>query len=164
MAPALHPPSYLDDEEAFDRGFYAGPFGWISGCGAEFVVAIRSGLALPEEAAAAQGAGPATAEAQGQVQPGRTVHLYAGVGVVEGSDAATEWQELELKTRQLASLLSPSPPLAASPNINIAWARLLVEELCRQGVDMFCVAPGEASNTHGHGRACVREVCVHVCS
>ena len=30
--------------EAFDRGLYAGPFGWLSGDAAEFAVAIRSAL------------------------------------------------------------------------------------------------------------------------
>ena len=30
--------------ERFDRGFYAGPFGWISGSSSEFAVAIRSAL------------------------------------------------------------------------------------------------------------------------
>ncbi len=35
---------YLEESEPFDRGYYSGPFGWISGEGAEFVVAIRSAL------------------------------------------------------------------------------------------------------------------------
>ncbi|KAG1664092.1 hypothetical protein FOA52_013276 [Chlamydomonas sp. UWO 241] len=35
---------YLQGEEPFDRGYYSGPIGWISGAGAEFVVAIRSAL------------------------------------------------------------------------------------------------------------------------
>ena len=34
----------LTAAEPFDRGFYAGPFGWISGNAAEFAVAIRSAL------------------------------------------------------------------------------------------------------------------------
>ncbi len=34
----------LRDTERFDRGFYAGPFGWISGSSSEFAVAIRSAL------------------------------------------------------------------------------------------------------------------------
>ena len=34
----------LAENEPFDRGYYAGPFGWISGSAAEFVVAIRSAL------------------------------------------------------------------------------------------------------------------------
>lgn len=56
MQAALHPTpavcgrpradakALLADREPFDRGYYAGPFGWISGCAAEFVVAIRSAL------------------------------------------------------------------------------------------------------------------------
>lgn len=36
--------AWLALHEAFDRGFYAGPFGWVSGAGAEFAVAIRSAL------------------------------------------------------------------------------------------------------------------------
>ena len=34
----------LSKADPFDRGFYAGPFGWLSGSSAEFVVAIRSAL------------------------------------------------------------------------------------------------------------------------
>ena len=34
----------LSAAEPYDRGFYAGPFGWISGGAAEFSVAIRSAL------------------------------------------------------------------------------------------------------------------------
>lgn len=34
----------LSAAEPFDRGFYSGPFGWISGAAAEFAVAIRSAL------------------------------------------------------------------------------------------------------------------------
>lgn len=37
----------LASEEPFDRGFYSGPFGWLSGSAAEFVVAIRSALIYP---------------------------------------------------------------------------------------------------------------------
>lgn len=37
----------LASEEPFDRGFYSGPFGWLSGSAAEFVVAIRSALIHP---------------------------------------------------------------------------------------------------------------------
>ena len=40
----------LASQEPFDRGFYSGPFGWLSGSAAEFVVAIRSALIHPAEA------------------------------------------------------------------------------------------------------------------
>ncbi len=33
-----------------------------------------------------------------------------------------------------------------SPNINILWSKILVEELIRQGIDYFCLAPGSRSS------------------
>lgn len=39
--------SVVSAAEPFDRGFYAGPFGWISGAASEFAVAIRSALVHP---------------------------------------------------------------------------------------------------------------------
>jgi hypothetical protein len=44
--------------------------------------------------------------------------------------------------RRYDQLLRPAAQLAAAPNVNLAWAQLLVEELCRLGVNTFCVAPG----------------------
>ena len=143
----------LAETECFDRGYYAGPFGWISGSAAEFSVAIRSALLHPPpeqqprasgthslpvkkqsgaartpgvNGAAAEAAvqsalssGPeppasagsrpvnraslngsradvqpaAAAAAQGlQGSPSRTLSLFAGVGVVHGSVAQSEWQ------------------------------------------------------------------------
>ncbi|MCX6580862.1 MAG: 2-succinyl-5-enolpyruvyl-6-hydroxy-3-cyclohexene-1-carboxylic-acid synthase [Candidatus Aminicenantes bacterium] len=32
-----------------------------------------------------------------------------------------------------------------APNLNYAWAELIVEELTRNGVDLFCIAPGSRS-------------------
>lgn len=60
--------------ETFDRGWYAGLVGWISGEGAEFAVAIRSGLC-----------------------EGNTLSLYSGAGIVAGSVAKEEWAEIEGK-------------------------------------------------------------------
>lgn len=37
----------LSSLEPFDRGFYSGPFGWVSGAASEFAVAIRSALIHP---------------------------------------------------------------------------------------------------------------------
>lgn len=51
-------------------------------------------------------------------------------------------QELELKVRQFEVLLRAPSALAAAPNINALWGRLLVEELCRLGCSTFCIAPG----------------------
>ncbi|MBI4558953.1 MAG: isochorismate synthase [Candidatus Hydrogenedentes bacterium] len=60
--------------EPFDRGWYAGPIGWIGADEAEFAVGIRSGL----------------------VQ-GKSLFLYAGAGLVAGSTPEGEWEEVEGK-------------------------------------------------------------------
>jgi menaquinone-specific isochorismate synthase len=61
--------------EGFRRGWYAGPIGWMNTNGrAEFSVAIRSGLIKGDRAT-----------------------FYAGCGIVEGSDPASEWNETEIK-------------------------------------------------------------------
>lgn len=104
---------WLQEQECFDRGFYSGPFGWISGQGAEFAVAIRSALVQCPQTPAH----PAAA---------CMAHLYAGVGIVPGSVAASEWQELNLKTQQYRLLLRPYPPLMDMPNINTVSTSNLV--------------------------------------
>ncbi|HYE95089.1 MAG TPA: isochorismate synthase [Rubricoccaceae bacterium] len=73
--------------EPFDRGLYAGPVGWISGDAAEFAVGIRSGLVR-----------------------GRTLALYAGAGIVDGSDAGQEWGEVEHKIGDFARVLGLEAP------------------------------------------------------
>lgn len=70
--------------EPFDRGWYAGPVGWISKSAAQFVVGIRSGLT-----------------------EGRHVHLFSGAGIVRGSVAEAEWQELEDKISDFVGLFPP---------------------------------------------------------
>ncbi|GIL93104.1 hypothetical protein Vretifemale_20563 [Volvox reticuliferus] len=196
---------YLDELESFDRGWYAGPFGWISGAGAEFVVAIRSGLVCSEAPCSpesetntltgaddsrgssgtmadrsSRGVGSETTSVQvPQRLQSRTfqqahqqapfpqqaslVHMFAGVGVVRGSDPVAEWQELDLKIRPLSSALLAAPLPSAAPNINVAWAGLLVEELCRLGVNMFCVAPGSRSSPLAHAIASHPRARLNVC-
>jgi salicylate biosynthesis isochorismate synthase/menaquinone-specific isochorismate synthase len=70
--------------ERMDRGWYAGPVGWMDATeDGEFCVALRSALLRDREA-----------------------HLYAGVGVVAGSDPAAELAETEVKLGALLPLLS----------------------------------------------------------
>ena len=70
--------------EGMDRGWYAGPVGWMDAAeDGEFCVALRSGLLRDRDA-----------------------HLYAGVGVVAGSDPAAELAETEVKLGALLPLLS----------------------------------------------------------
>lgn len=68
--------------EPFDRGWYAGPVGWIGQDAAEFTVAIRSGLVRDDRLA-----------------------LYSGAGIVEGSDPQREWREIEQKLGDFAAVL-----------------------------------------------------------
>ncbi len=69
----------LRDYEPFDRGWFAGPLGWMDARGnGDFVVAIRSAL----------------------IEGGRA-SLYAGCGIVAGSDAETEYEESRLKMRSM---------------------------------------------------------------
>ena len=68
--------------EGFDRGWYAGPVGWIGAGAAEFAVAIRAGVADRD-----------------------TLHLYAGNGIVRGSTADAEWAEMEQKILQILDVV-----------------------------------------------------------
>lgn len=71
--------------ETFDRGWYAGPVGWVGRAAAEFAVAIRSGLVK-----------------------GSRLRVYAGAGIVEGSVAEDEWHELDNKIRHFTRILDPA--------------------------------------------------------
>jgi isochorismate synthase len=74
----------IADLERMDRGWYAGPVGWMDATeDGEFCVALRSALLRDRDA-----------------------HLYAGVGVVAGSDPAAELAETEVKLEALLPLLA----------------------------------------------------------
>ena len=70
--------------EGMDRGWYAAPVGWMDTAeDGEFCVALRSALLRDREA-----------------------HLFAGVGVVAGSDPEAELAETEVKLQALLPLLA----------------------------------------------------------
>jgi isochorismate synthase len=70
--------------EGMDRGWYAGPVGWMDATeDGEFCVALRSALLRDREA-----------------------HLFAGVGIVAGSDPAAELAETEVKLGALLPLVA----------------------------------------------------------
>jgi menaquinone-specific isochorismate synthase len=74
----------IADLERMDRGWYAGPVGWMDATeDGEFCVALRSALLRDREA-----------------------RLFAGVGVVAGSDPAAELEETEVKLQALLPLLA----------------------------------------------------------
>ncbi len=69
--------------ESSARGWYASPFGWVDKRGnGEFVVALRSALIHGDE-----------------------VHIYAGSGIVEESDAQAEFEETALKLTGMVGAL-----------------------------------------------------------
>jgi salicylate biosynthesis isochorismate synthase/menaquinone-specific isochorismate synthase len=75
--------------EAFDRGWYAGPIGWIDANGeGEFHVSLRCGLLSPGE-----------------------LRVFAGAGLVAASDPVREAAETRLK---LGALLEPLGAACAS--------------------------------------------------
>ncbi|ALB63426.1 Menaquinone-specific isochorismate synthase [Cronobacter condimenti 1330] len=74
---------FITDNEPFDRAWYAGSAGYLSKEKTEFCVSLRAARITDD-----------------------TVRLYAGAGLVAGSEAALEWQEIENKAAALLSLLT----------------------------------------------------------
>ena len=71
----------LREVESYNRGFFGGAVGFVDGNGdGEFAVAIRSG-----------------------VFDGECGWVYAGCGVVEGSDAQSEFNEIDMKLKTILS-------------------------------------------------------------
>ncbi len=69
--------------EGFPRGLYAGALGWLNARGGgEFLVGLRSALV-----------------------EGQHARVYAGAGIVEGSEPLREWAETELKFQALLAAL-----------------------------------------------------------
>ncbi|QIO22995.1 isochorismate synthase MenF [Haloarcula sp. JP-L23] len=69
----------IRETEAFDRGWYAAPIGWVDAAGnGTFAVGIRSAVAK-----------------------GRLATLFAGAGIVADSDPDREWDEVQLKYRPM---------------------------------------------------------------
>lgn len=80
----------IENIEKFDRGWYAGPVGWIAKDEAEFAVAIRSGLVYEDE-----------------------LHLYSGAGIVQGSNYENEWEEIETKIEGFMNALKQTSQKSA---------------------------------------------------
>ena len=68
--------------EGFSRGWYGAPVGYVGLDWAEFVVGIRSGLAR-----------------------GKRLSVFAGAGIVEGSKADQEWDEVENKISNFIKII-----------------------------------------------------------
>lgn len=74
--------NFIRQQEGYTRGWYAGACGYLNKSESEFSVAIRSAL----------------------IEPGR-INLFAGAGIVAGSDPHAEWQELENKLATILAIL-----------------------------------------------------------
>lgn len=75
--------SLIAEHEGFDRGWYAGPIGWLGADGdGELMVALRCGLVAGTQAT-----------------------LFAGCGIVADSDPSREWEESRLKLRTMTAAL-----------------------------------------------------------
>jgi menaquinone-specific isochorismate synthase len=108
---------FLRKEERFPRGWYAGPVGWFDGEGdGVFVPALRSAVGR-----------------------GNEWHLFAGAGIVEGSDPEWEWEETRIKFQ---------PVLRA-----LAAADIPLEE---GGGPSGAPEPGKASRDDGPGPETLR--------
>ncbi len=77
----------IAEHEGIERGWYAGPIGWLGADGdGELMVALRCGLVA-----------------------GRDATLFAGCGIVADSDPSREWEESRMKLRPVASALGRLP-------------------------------------------------------
>lgn len=75
---------FLRREERFHRGWYSGPVGWLDGSGnGVFVPALRSAVGVGSE-----------------------WRLFAGAGIVEGSDPRREWEETRIKFQPVLRALA----------------------------------------------------------
>lgn len=73
----------IDEHEGFDRGWYAGPIGWLGTDGdGELCVALRCGIVDRTRAT-----------------------LFAGCGIVADSDPEREWEESRIKLQAVVSAL-----------------------------------------------------------
>lgn len=76
---------FIREHEGIDRGWYAGPIGWLQQSRGEFAVALRCALVT-----------------------GREARLFAGCGIVADSDPAEEYAESSLKLRPMEMALERS--------------------------------------------------------
>lgn len=85
--------TWIGQHEDFDRGLYAGPIGWLDAVGnGNFSVALRSGILRDNRAT-----------------------LFAGAGIVAGSEPSREFDETALKMQVLLGSVCHAPEGAAAP-------------------------------------------------
>ncbi len=106
--------------EDFDRGWYAGPIGWIGRDSAEFAVALRLW----------------------RVERGHAFTFFRG----RSRERIGSWRRMVGdRTENHRLHTDPRTLLSEAPNRNAFHAGLLIEELVRNGITMFHAAPGSRS-------------------
>jgi menaquinone-specific isochorismate synthase len=94
--------------EGMDRRRYAGPVGWIDARGdGEWGIALRCAEIVPDDVPAA--GAPADPGAQPATGLSHTLRLFAGCGIVAGSDPSAELAESDAKLVPMRDALSGSP-------------------------------------------------------
>jgi isochorismate synthase len=84
--PARAAADWIRSNEPLERGWYTGALGWFDASGdAEFAVAIRCGVVTPKR-----------------------VYIFAGAGIVEKSDAESEYKETAAKMHPILRALGVS--------------------------------------------------------
>ena len=110
----------IDEHEGFDRGWYAGPIGWLGADGdGELCVALRCGIVDRTQAT-----------------------LFAGCGIVADSDPDLEWEESRIKLQAVISALGIPEDEAMS---DARLLRAFAAELVAAGVTDAVVCPGSRS-------------------
>jgi len=95
LEPALN---FIAGHEPATRGWYAAPIGWLDANGnGTFAVAIRSALVYENKAL-----------------------LFAGAGIVDGSEPAKEWQEIEMKFEPLTDALTHPTTINLPQTLSLA--------------------------------------------
>lgn len=88
--PTAQADAVITDIEGMDRGRYAGPVGWMDAGGdGEWAIALRCGSLLPDDQ--------------------RRMRIYAGCGIVAGSDPEAEVAESDAKFIPMRDALTASP-------------------------------------------------------
>ena len=110
----------IRQHEGFDRGWYAGPVGWLDARGdGEFAVALRSALVRDN-----------------------TALLYAGCGIVAGSDPEREYVEAGAKLRSDAGC---ADVVNAHADGLATYLGAFADALAGAGVEHLCLCPGSRS-------------------
>ncbi len=91
---------FIRNEEGFVRGWFAGYIGIVSSSAGELAIGIRSALFRDS-----------------------VVTVFAGAGIVEGSDPSQEWLETELKMQNFLRLFAEPSPLHIEADVSWAETR-----------------------------------------